>query len=126
MVHTFQFRNDPVESNMVFLLHRISIVVWGVQNIIPRRYHVWRYPSPGTASPASNVVLALSLFEVNLGSFSISLLKLSQLKAKSLSQPSNLIQTRFLSCVQSSDLGEILTWHSNKVYFEVQSKRDFF
>ena len=45
-----------------------------------------------------------------LGQFSISLLKLSQLKVKSLSQLSNLLQTRFLSCVQASDLGEILTW----------------
>ena len=39
------------------------------------------------------------------GPFSISLLKLSQLKAKSLSELSNLLQTRFLSCVQASDLG---------------------
>ena len=79
MFHTFQFRNDPVELNMVFILHRVSIVVWGVQNIIPRRYHVWQYHSPGAASPAPNVVLSLSLFDVNLGWFSISLLKLSQL-----------------------------------------------
>ena len=44
------------------------------------------------------------------GSFSISLLELSQLKGKSLSQVSNLLQTGYLSCVQASDLGEILTW----------------
>ena len=43
----------------------------------------------------------------NLGPVSISLLKLSQLKAKSWSQPSNSLQTGFLSCVQVSDLGEI-------------------
>ena len=47
------------------------------------------------------------------GPFSISLLKLSQLKAKSWSQPSNLLQTGFLSCVQVSDLSEILTWDSS-------------
>ena len=50
---------------------------------------------------------------INQGPFSISLLKLSQLKAKSLSQLSNLLQTHFLSHflfrVQASDLGEILT-----------------
>ena len=46
----------------------------------------------------------------NQGPFSISLLKLSQFKAMSWSQPSNLLQTEFLSCVQVSDLGEILTW----------------
>ena len=49
----------------------------------------------------------------DLGPFSISLPKLSQLKAKSWSQPSNLIQTGFLSCVQVSDLSEILTWDSS-------------
>ena len=38
------------------------------------------------------------------GPFSISLLKPSQLKAKSRSQPSNLLQTGFLSCVQARDL----------------------
>ena len=47
------------------------------------------------------------------GPFSISLPQLSQLKAKSWSQPSNLLQTGFLSCVQVSDLSEILTWDSN-------------
>ena len=46
------------------------------------------------------------------GPFSISLFKLSQLKAKSLSQRSNLLQTRFLSCVLASDLREILIWDS--------------
>ena len=50
---------------------------------------------------------------IDQGSFSISLLKLSQLKAKSWSQPSSLFQTGFLSCVQVSDLGEILTWDSS-------------
>ena len=49
----------------------------------------------------------------HLGPFSISLLKLSQLKAKSWSQPSNLLQTGFLSCVQVNDLSEILTWNSS-------------
>ena len=49
----------------------------------------------------------------DLGPFSISLLKLSQLQAKSWSQPSNLLQTGFLSCVQVSDLGETLTWDSS-------------
>ena len=49
----------------------------------------------------------------DLGPFSISLLKLSQLKAKSWSQPSNLLQTGFLSCAQVSDLCEILTWDSS-------------
>ena len=48
----------------------------------------------------------------HLGPFSIFLLKLSQLKAKSLSQLCNLLQTRFLSYVQASDLIEILTWDS--------------
>ena len=47
------------------------------------------------------------------GPFSISLPKLSQLKAKSWSQPNNLLQTGFLSCVQVSDLIEILTWDSS-------------
>ena len=50
---------------------------------------------------------------IDQGPFSISLLKLSQLKAKSWSQPSNLLQTGFLSCVQVSDLSEILTWDSS-------------
>ena len=45
--------------------------------------------------------------------FSIYLLKLSQLEAKSWSQPSNLLQTGFLSCAQVSGLGEILTWNSS-------------
>ena len=48
----------------------------------------------------------------HLGPFSIFLLKLSQLKAKSLSQLCNLLQTRFQSYVQASDLIEILTWDS--------------
>ena len=51
--------------------------------------------------------------EQALGPFSISLPKLSQLKVKSWSQPSNLLQTGFLSCVQVSDLSEILTWDSS-------------
>ena len=46
------------------------------------------------------------------GPFSIYLFKLSQLKAKSLSQVSNLLQARFLACVQASDLGAISTWDS--------------
>ena len=44
------------------------------------------------------------------GQFSISLLRLSELKAKPLSEPSYLLQTGLLSCVQASDLGDILTW----------------
>ena len=51
--------------------------------------------------------------DVDQGPFSISLLKLSQLEAKSWSQPSNLLQTGFLSYVQVNDLGEILTWDSS-------------
>ena len=43
----------------------------------------------------------------SLGPFPISLL--SQLKAKSLSQPCNLLQNRFISRVQARNLGEILT-----------------
>ena len=49
----------------------------------------------------------------NLGPFSISLLKQSQLEDRSWSQSSNLLQTGFLSCAQVSDLGEILTWNSS-------------
>ena len=45
----------------------------------------------------------------SLGPFSISSLELSQLVAKSFSHPSNLLQTRVQSCVQASNLGEILT-----------------
>ena len=54
-----------------------------------------------------------SISDDDQGPFSISLLKLSQLKAKSWSQSSNWLQIGFLSCVQVSDLGEILTWDSS-------------
>ena len=50
----------------------------------------------------------------NLGPFSISLFKLSQLNAKSWSPPSNLLQKGFSKySVQAHDLSEILTWDSS-------------
>ena len=40
--------------------------------------------------------------------FFISFLKLNQLQAKSLSEPSNFVQIRFLSDAEANNLGQIL------------------
>ena len=63
--------------------------------------------------PVGSTQTTSSFSTWHLSPFSISLLKLSQFETKSRSQPCNLLQTGFLSCVQVSDVDQMLIWDSS-------------